>query len=75
MYSMKVTVDCVYVHMYILRASWKISYYICTYFVCAKCSYPQKIKALLTYLLINPFGRYWLLQESHKKVILIRTVV
>ena len=23
----------------------------CTYFVCAKCSYPQKIKALLTYLL------------------------
>ena len=22
----------------------------CTYFVCAKCSYPQKIKAILTYL-------------------------
>ena len=33
-----------------LRASWKIAI-TCTYFVCAKCSYPQKIKALLTYLL------------------------
>ena len=36
--------------MYILRASWKISYYICIY-VCAKCCHPQKIKSLLTYLL------------------------
>ena len=37
--------------MYILRASWKISYCICIY-VYAKCCHPQKIKSLLTYLLI-----------------------
>ena len=39
-----------HVYMYILRASWKISYFICI-FVCAKCCHPQKIKSLLTYLL------------------------
>ena len=32
--NMKVTVDCVYVHMYILRASWKISYYMYLFCMC-----------------------------------------
>ena len=43
------------VYMYILRASWKISYYMYTrIYVCAKCCHPHKIKSLLTYLLSVP---------------------
>ena len=40
-----ICIICMYI-MYILKASWKISYY-----MYAKCSYPQKIKSLLTYFL------------------------
>ena len=40
------------VYMYIMRASWKISYYMYTcIYVSAKCCHPHKIKSLLTYLL------------------------
>ena len=42
--------------MYILRASWKISYYcllhVCIH-VCAKCCFPQKIKSLLTHFCLQ----------------------
>ena len=40
------------VYMYIMRASWKISYYMYTcIYVSAKCCHPHKIKSILTYLL------------------------
>ena len=42
------------VYMYILRASWKISYYMYTrIYVCAKCCHPHKIKSLLTTYLLT----------------------
>ena len=59
------------VYMYILRASWKISYYMYTpIYVCAKCCHPHKIKSLLTYLLTRGWRDFFFLNLQQMTIMM-----